>query len=130
MPALGPENYSKFVLVGGISSRSRMQDTTSRCFTYESKNGILKEVGAMSNSRHQFPLVYIQTENNDAFCVMAIGGIQKIDKEVITLKSCAIFDPDLNSWVDAPNLSEPRSNATACQFQGKFVYLFGGFTKN
>jgi len=47
-----------------------------------------------------------------------------------TLANCEVFDPDENCWKEINPMTTPRSNASACQFKDRFVYVFGGYTSN
>ena len=78
----------------------------------------------MYQSRKQFALIYMAGFQHYIF---AIGGLQCLEMQRMTLDNCEVFDCIQNQWTEIAPMNHSRSCAGACAFQDKFVYVFGGY---
>ena len=44
-------------------------------------------------------------------------------------RSCEAFSVQYNSWRELPPLNEPKCSVTLCTLNGRYLYCFGGLTK-
>eukprot|EP00826_Nyctotherus_ovalis_P020635 TRINITY_DN1649_c0_g2_i1.p1 TRINITY_DN1649_c0_g2~~TRINITY_DN1649_c0_g2_i1.p1 ORF type:complete len:306 (-),score=42.52 TRINITY_DN1649_c0_g2_i1:105-1022(-) len=73
-----------------------------------------------SRRKHAF----IRVDEN---VLCALGGYEARD---CILSSCEVYNVRNNKWQVIESLNYPRACATACNFQGHFVYVFGGTSKS
>ena len=60
--------------------------------------------------------------------MITIGGkaIDFASNELITSDLCQIYSIDNDNWTMLPSLNVRRSNACACLFRDRYIYVFGG----
>lgn len=91
----------------------------------------------MYQSRHKFALVPFYSETvgslkSEVSYVFAISGIETVldsDRRMqqIMVPSCEAWDTETREWIQTASLDQPRADAGACAFAGKYVYVFGGW---
>ena len=104
---------------GGLYSYNQCEVSMKLNEVRFSKSGTkVKSLSSMKNARRKH--VFISINEND---LCALGGIDGVSNPVL---NCEVYDIKANRWKPAGNLNHPRICPTACSFDEKFVYIFGG----
>jgi hypothetical protein len=101
-----------YYLIGG---------TGNNCLSYCNKNITVKQ--PMMAEKSFFSAFYLNGQ------IFTFGGYDNYDK--LQLKSCEIYDLNKNEWMnnEGIQLNEARSQSSACIFDNKVAFVFGGYNK-
>lgn len=89
--------------------------------SFNKKKAWVTSLAAMRYSRRKHAFIRV-----DGNVLCALGGYEA--KESV-LSSCEVYNVRSNKWQVIESLTYPRVSATACKFQDRFVYVFGGTGK-
>jgi len=108
----------KVLVAGGWADNAPLKS----CELYNPATGLWSSTGSMNEGRTEFALVRLSNGK-----VLAIGGRGlNGDLEIITLKSCELYDPDTGLWGPIGPLAVERSMFCATLLANGRVLVAGG----
>jgi len=107
------KNIGSWFLLGGMGNN---------CLQYIDKNIVYR--CPMLQEKSFFAAVAIKGMH-----IYTFGGYENVEK--CQLKSCEVYSIEKDRWTgnEEVQLHEPRSQASACQFDDQTIYVFGGYNK-
>ena len=69
---------------------------------------------------------YASLVNSDMLYIIGGKIIDFANERLVDSGLCEIYAVEADSWSLLPSLNVARSNASACSFQNRFIYVFGG----
>ncbi len=74
----------------------------------------------MINSRCDHALHYFEDK------IYALGGMSRTRDQLVSLNSCEVYDIQTDTWSEMPAFTFARQQHSVCNFNDKFLFIFGG----
>lgn len=110
-------------IIGGYQEETK--EALKSTFEYEVSekgNSLLKKAD-LTKARFAHKAIAVTDST-----IYALGGITPSFMGMKYTSSCEKYDRVLNRWVEIKSLYEGKGYMSACHFNERFIYVFGGFT--